>query len=531
MSEITGRLGRYLVQCVTIDSRTLAVFRIAIGLLIIGDILARASTFTLFYTENGVVPQELAEQRTADGAFSLFYFTQDSTVIALLFLIHALVAIQLMIGYKTRLAIILSFLFVISLDHHNPLVLSHADTLFRLLCFWAIFIPLGERWSIDAIHRDREPRTAVFSLGTAAILLQMVYMYAANGTHKLDDPLWRSRDATPLIFGLDDMTYFLAGPMRQFPALLEFLGTMWFLLLIMSPLLLLLHGRPRYVLASLIFCAHLSFTLTVRIGAFGWVGMSGVMLFFQSIFWDDLATLSKRLNLSNRVVIPIHNGISTFGNRLATRLPGVGSGPGLPPGVRGGAYDVGLTLLIMSLFVFPAISFASYKDLIEWDRSSVEQRIESEFRKIGLEQSRWAVFAPSPRTVDRYYVFPALTTNGELLDVYNDRPFSFERPYDELQNIYGNYRQRFYMDIIRRSGDAGSPPEYLADWICGDYAKRGIELTQINMYVVSERVTRETIDDHSSRERWSSLMSTHACSGHAPEEIELPEDPPERSPQ
>ncbi len=526
MTELLGRLGRYLIQCVTIDSRTLAVFRIAIGLLIIGDILARASTFTFFYTEDGVVPQELAESRTVDGAFSFFFYTQDPTIIALLFLIHALVAIQLMIGYKTTFAMILSFLFVISLDHHNPLILSHADTLFRLLCFWAIFIPLGERWSIDALQRDREPRMSVASLGTAAILLQMVYMYTINGIHKINGPLWNSREATPLIFGLDDMTYFLAGPMRQYPVMLEILGTMWYFLLVMSLLLLFLQGRSRYAMAILIFGAHLSFTITVRIGAFGWVGMSGVMLFLPAIFWEDLNALSRRLTIRERVVAPVHNALSAFGERAASTLPKLQPKLSVPPVVRDGAFDVGMTFLIMSLFVFPTIWFLEDEDVVEWERSSVEQRIEEEFRKIGVRQSQWTVFAPNPRTTDRWYVFPARTADGELLDVYNDRPFSFERPYDELQNIYGNYRERFYMNTIRRAGERGSPPGYLVDWICRDYAERGIELTQIDMYVINERVTRETIDDHANRESWSDLMSSHACEGHTPEEIDLPEDPP-----
>lgn len=521
-----GQIGRYLIQCVTIDSRTLAVFRIAVGLLIIGDVLARAGTFAFFYTEDGVVPQELAEARTVDGAVSLFFYTQDSTVIALLFLIHALVAIQLMIGYKTTFAMIVSFIFVISLDHHNPLVLSHADTLFRLLCFWAIFIPLGERWSVDALQRDRKPRLAVASLGTLAILLQMVYMYTLNGIHKMNGPLWNSREATPLIFGLDDMTYFLAGPMRQFPVMLEILGTMWYFLLMISILLLFLQGRSRYALVLLIFGAHLSFTITVRIGAFGWVGMAGVLLFLPAIFWEDLKSITMRLNLWERTAIPVRNGFAAFGDRAARSLPKLQPRLGVPATVRDGAFDIGMTFLIMSMFVFPTLQFLDDQDVMDWDRSAVEDRIDTEFRKIGVRQSEWTVFAPNPRITDRYYVFPALTADGELLDVYNDRPFTFERPYDELQNIYGNYRERFYMNSVRRAGDRGGPPDYLIDWICRDYADRGIELAQINTYAINETVTRETIDDHQNRARSTELLAIHACAGHSPGQIELPEDPP-----
>jgi hypothetical protein len=353
-------------------------------------------------------------------------------------------------------------------------------------------------------------------------------MYSVNGIHKLNGPQWVSREATPLIFGLDDMTYFLAGPMRQFPVMLEIMGTTWFFLLVMSPLLLFLQGRSRYAMVILIFGAHFSFTITVRIGAFGWVGMAGVMLFLPAVFWNDLRALSERLNIWDRVVRPAGDGLHAFGNRLATRLPKLQPNLGIPSVVRDGVYDVTLTFLMMSLFVFPAIWFLEGEDVIDWERSSVEDRIEDEFRKIGVRQSEWTVFAPNPRTTDRWYVFPALTTEGELLDVYNDRPFTFDRPYDELQNIYGNYRERFYMNSIRRAGDQGTPPNYLVNWICRDYAERGIELTQLNMYVIHEPVTRETIDDWESRESWGELFSTHACPGHQAAEIDLPIAPPTR---
>jgi hypothetical protein len=526
MSELLGRFSRYLVEGVTIDSRTLAMFRIAAGLLILADVLARSSTFRFFYSEGGVVPQELAESRTIDNAFSFFFYTQDDIVIALLFLIHAIVAIQLIIGYKTRFATILSFLFVISLDHHNPLVLSHADTLFRLLMFWAMFIPLGERWSVDAMQRERPARTSVASIGTAAILLQMIYMYTVNGVHKLHGELWVSRDATPLIFGLDDMTYFLAEPLRQFPALLEILGTVWFLLILFSLLLLFLRGRARVIHALLLFGAHFSFAVTVRIGAFGWVGMAGVLLFLPAAFWEDLQRIATRLNLWERLVIPVHDKLLDFGDRAARSLPTFRFDPRIPPAVRDGAYDVGMTFLIMSMFIFPTIHFLAEQDVIDWQRSALEERIDETFRIVAAQQSQWTVFAPTPRTTDRYYVFAARTADGELLDVYNDRPFTFDRPYDALQNIYGNYRERFYMNSVRRAGQTGTPPAYLADWHCREYADRGIELTHINMYAINERVTLDTIDDHQSRERWGELMSTHACGDHTPEEFALPEELP-----
>ena len=196
-------------RAIRIDTRSLAVFRIACGLLVIADVLLRSRNFTFFYTESGVVPQSVAMALSAENAFSVYHVTTDPTLIAALFVVTALVALQLVVGYRTWLVTVLTFLLVVSLDHHNPLVLSYADVLFRLLLFWAIFLPLGERWSIDALRTDSSPRTGVASIASGAILAQIVYMYVANGYHKTESALWTGGEATPLIMGLDNTTFLL----------------------------------------------------------------------------------------------------------------------------------------------------------------------------------------------------------------------------------------------------------------------------------------------------------------------------------
>lgn len=45
-------------------------------------------------------------------------------MVGMLFVVRALIALQLIVDYRTRIAMILSFFFVISLDHHDPLVLT-----------------------------------------------------------------------------------------------------------------------------------------------------------------------------------------------------------------------------------------------------------------------------------------------------------------------------------------------------------------------------------------------------------------------
>jgi len=91
----------------------------------------------------------------------------------------------LIFGYKTKTVLILSTILVISVDLRNPYVASYADTLFRLLLFWAIFLPLGNKWSIDSIKTTTKTKTSILTqIAGFFILFQMLAMYIVNGSIK-----------------------------------------------------------------------------------------------------------------------------------------------------------------------------------------------------------------------------------------------------------------------------------------------------------------------------------------------------------
>jgi hypothetical protein len=522
---VLARAGAYLVDRFAIDTRTLALFRILAGLIIIGDILARSGRFSFFYTEDGVVPQWLAEERTADHAFSLLFLTTSSWLILGIFILHALVAAQLIIGYRTTIATILSFVFVISFDHANPFITSYADVLFRLLMFWAMFLPLGERWSVDAVLRGEPPRPKIVNLASAAILLQMIYMYVANGLQKSTSDFWTSGVATPLIFGLDDMTYFLADLLRRFPTMLEYGGLTWYYMLLSSWLLLILPARLRMLFTFAFIIAHASFIMTVRIGGFGYVAIAGVTLFLPAVFWEDLSRAAKHLNLDRASLKARVEKIRVRLVSIAQRFPRLPDTRLVPDYVRDGIHTTLVTAAIIAVLIVPPLSVANEHGYTDVDFEGLEQSMSTYTRAINVRQPPWTVFAPVPRTTDRYYVFPALAADGTLYDAYNDRELTFERPHRHLQKQYRNYRERFYMNSVRRDGErSGAIPGVLAEYICRTwYEERGIELTHVTMWSINERVTLETIRDPAGRERTSTLFYEYGCGENEPMELERPD--------
>ena len=514
------RLRGYLLGCVSVDTRSLATFRILLGLLVIADLLLRARNFGFYYTDGGVVPQSLAERGAAEHAFSVYYHVSEPESIAALFLLQGAFALALVVGYRTRAATVVSFLFVVSLDHHNPFVLSYADTLFRLLFFWAIFLPLGERWSVDALHATGPRRQTVAGVATALAMAQMVFMYFLNGVHKATSETWRSGDAAPLVFGIDEMTFLLGDFVRAFPTLVGYGGLVWFSMLLGSFLLILLHGRLRIAMVALFVLGHASFAVTVRIGAFAYVAIAGLTLFLQSGFWCDAGRVARRLGVDpatietrvrTTVSIPLATTLPTA--RLPARVDRLKRAVSvLAIGLVAGAM-----LLVVALAVLNAGAVADDT----YDQDEVNALVEEHAvgghvylvaESLGIRQPEWSVFAPQPRTTDRYYVFGGRTVDGERVDVFNDRAFTWDRPGDQLQKQHDTYRMRFFMNSVRRGSVGGDLTASYGEHLCRTYAEAyDIELSHISMFEVTERITLDTIDDPSGRESDRNHFYRHEC--------------------
>ncbi|MCL9814876.1 HTTM domain-containing protein [Natranaeroarchaeum aerophilus] len=540
-----ARVQTAVERRIRVDSRSLAAFRILAGLLVIADLLLRSRNFEFFYTESGVVPRSLARELSADYALSIYHLTTDPTLIAALFVLQGLIALQLIVGYKTRLATVLTFVFAVSLDHHNPLVLSYADTLFRFLLFWAMFLPLGERWSIDAVHRDRTPRASVASAATALVLVQVVYVYFTNGLTKSLSEEWVSGTAATLVFGIDEVTFLLGDLLREVPALLGIGGFVWYLMLLGSWLLLALVGRGRLALVGLFVAGHVSFALTVRIGAFPYVSIAGLLLFLPPVFWQHVRTLFDRARVDVDGIVASVRDLAT----LVPASPLIGDFDrfGLPPDrrrrLRSGVYTVTIgivvvTIVLVSITFLFQIGTAVAADDHQPTEETIDdvlvdgldgitglRHVETVAESAGVDQPvAWGIFA-QPRTEDRYYVFPARTAEGDLVDAYNARKVTYDRPYDRLQRQHGTYRERFYMNSVRRGGQYGNDvPHYLAEHVCEQWAdEHGTELTHVNMYMISEEITRETIDRPSDRDRTYLEIYSHGCGDYGPTVIQPPD--------
>lgn len=296
-----------LREIFAIDLRTLALFRIGLAVMIIADLILRARDLRAHYTDFGILPRAVIDGFIHPASFSLHLMSGAAWFQGLLFILAGLLALMLLAGYRTRLATVLSWLMLVSVQMRNPMILSGEDNLLVLLLFWAMFLPLGARYAVDAALDDRaaaQPNQFV-SIASAALLIQGMSMYLFSGLLKSDARWVPDGTAVYYALQLDYLVTPLALWFRQFESLLQGLTYyVWGLeligpILIFSPLLF----RPLRALLQLAFMSmHFGFFLFLQIGLFPFISILMNLTFTQGWIWDWLAARLRRPSAAGMVI-------------------------------------------------------------------------------------------------------------------------------------------------------------------------------------------------------------------------------------
>jgi predicted DCC family thiol-disulfide oxidoreductase YuxK len=277
------------------DLRSLALLRIAVGILLLVDLAQRASDLVAHYTDFGVLPRTAAiETAYSRWLLSIHFINGTWEIQAILFSLAGLFALALLVGYQTRIATIGSWFLFLSLNIRNPIILQGGDIEFRVILFWAIFLPWGMRYSIDKVLHpewDNLP-TATVSWATFAYLFQIIFIYWFGALLKTG-PEWRSEwTAVYYALSIDHFTTPLGDFLLQFPWLLKVLTVAVFWFEALGPFLLLspIYTGPLRTLGVLgFFLMHLGFGLGLAIGLFAFIGALCPIGLLPSWFWEKIA--------------------------------------------------------------------------------------------------------------------------------------------------------------------------------------------------------------------------------------------------
>lgn len=280
-----------------IDPRSLALFRMAIGAVLLLDLAIRASDLGAMYTDEGMFSRvDICRRYTTVWNWSFHFGGGSWAYQAMLFALAAGLAVALVIGFETRLAVIGSWLMLVSLQNRVPPILNGGDGLLRMLLFWSMFLPLGCRWSVDrwretrrgegGIGSEDEP---VVSAATAAILLQMALMYFFSAAFK-SNVTWMRGEVIAGTLAHDFYAKPLGTFFLQFPTLLTVLTVGIFVLEWLGPLLLFSPGytaRIRLWVVAALVAMHLCIQATLTVGLFSLISIAGLLLFLPRRFWTS----------------------------------------------------------------------------------------------------------------------------------------------------------------------------------------------------------------------------------------------------
>jgi len=145
----------------SLDLRSLALFRVLIGLILLFDLYERFGLGLFFinnngglhahYTSFGLLPVVVSMEELHSASFSLHFASGTFGFQFVLFGLHSLFAMGLLIGFRTRLSSVACWLLTTSMHNRNVWINNGGDDLLRLSLFWAMFLPLDARYSLDRI--------------------------------------------------------------------------------------------------------------------------------------------------------------------------------------------------------------------------------------------------------------------------------------------------------------------------------------------------------------------------------------------
>lgn len=157
---------------------TLAVLRIAFGLIMFAWAVAVAPDVLSFFSSHGVLPEHPAVGAKW-GLLALF--GSDIAVVGVIALL-VVSSLCLTLGYRTRLAAVLAWIALMSLTRRDPFVFNSGDALLRNIALFIALAPSGGALSLDRWRAARASfwtfhKRAPWALRLVQVQISMVYLF------------------------------------------------------------------------------------------------------------------------------------------------------------------------------------------------------------------------------------------------------------------------------------------------------------------------------------------------------------------
>jgi hypothetical protein len=210
---------------IPLDSRSLSIFRIILGLVLVLDLFVfRINFIAAFYLESGIVDAATAkliansDSYTALAPLSILYSFKSTAFVWAFFILAAVPYFLFMLGYRSRLMGVLSLFFLWNIQHRTTMVIETDDRMLLVLLFWSIFLPLDNHLAL------RKKSEQVSVAASWAFLVQIFLIYFCNAFPKTGDA-WH--DGSALMLAMNDDLWVNQGAaewLTQFPKVCAFIS-------------------------------------------------------------------------------------------------------------------------------------------------------------------------------------------------------------------------------------------------------------------------------------------------------------------
>jgi hypothetical protein len=310
-------MGDLLKRVFSLDVRSIALMRIAAAAILLWDTCDRMRHLADHYFSDSAIPFEIVEEYYKFfPTWSLHLLSDSNTYQTSLFILQAIAACFLLVGYHSRIAAGICWILFASVLARVPPLLTGGDMLLCSLLFFLALLPCSKCLSVHS--KFKAPAGSVYSFATAALLLQFVVMYTVTGIMKINS-VWL--DGTALMIILSDTG--LAKPiglwLTNFPAILMAL-TWGSLMLELSAQVLLLSpyktNQIRTVGVISFIGLHIGIFLTIEVLVFSIISIAGLLSLIPSSWWN-YKPLSKLTTAKITSALPVPTAFPKISNAIA----------------------------------------------------------------------------------------------------------------------------------------------------------------------------------------------------------------------
>jgi hypothetical protein len=259
---------------------TLALVRIAFGVVALAWTASLAPDLTAFFGPHGLLPQPPAFSAASWGVLQV---ASPMWLVTLLWALMLLGSLGLIVGYRSRLSSLVVLVGVLSFERRNPYVFNGGDGLIRVLALYLVLSPSGAALSLDRLRRGGDPwafrQRAPWGLRLMQLQLSLIYLSAV--WDKLQGHTWPAGTALSYALRLDDLHRFaVPSPMADWPAVVAILTWATIAIELSAGTLIWIPRLRPWVIAAGV-ALHLIIGWSMRVGFFT-VGMLVLYLAFMS---------------------------------------------------------------------------------------------------------------------------------------------------------------------------------------------------------------------------------------------------------